>query len=197
MKISPELIPHSQFHTGVWLKPQETDWYYFLKKSNTYAITQAGFMESVDKPLKKLVKYLHSRGIKTTPSCAGHFIRNKDLEKKFTRLQKDGEEIRNGGLVLSDVQNGDKYLFKDKNYRLPWNKKDYVKAFDRYQQKGVIGIILKNNTASRKQLLNLDIDGLKVIDKRPVLLFLMDHDRKKENRRAWKRLTKEIKAILN
>jgi hypothetical protein len=75
MKITPELIPHSEFHTGCWLQnANKPGWYYFMKRKNANVIINDLFIETVDEPLRELVTFLHSRNIKTTPSCSGHYI---------------------------------------------------------------------------------------------------------------------------
>src|SRR5215213_6746561 len=105
MSITPALIPHSEFHTGRWLLPVERPgWYYFQKKKSHHTITNKDFLKSVDKPLRKVVRLLHKKGIKTTPSCSGHHISERNLEKIYLALEKDKEDIRNGGLQLKDIE---------------------------------------------------------------------------------------------
>src|SRR4030095_6334738 len=110
MKITPRLIPHAAFHTGIWLLSVERpDWYYFMEKKNKNIISDKHFIKSVDKPLRKLVRFLHKRGIKTTPSCSGHHISERNLENIYDSLEKDRDQIRSTGLKLKDSETGKIY----------------------------------------------------------------------------------------
>src|SRR5215510_414118 len=141
MRVTPALIPHNEFHTGAWLLPAtRPEWYYFMEKKNQNTIANKNFLKSVDKPLRELVKWLHKKGIKTTPSCAGHHISERNLEKIYTDLQKDGEAIRNGGLQLKDIETGRLYLYRNSRYNLPWNKQNFLDEVIVYQKSGVIGL---------------------------------------------------------
>src|SRR5204862_7330019 len=105
MKITPEFIPHEQFHKGIWLQPvNRPSWYYFMKMKSTNDIKNEDFMESVDAPLKELVSFLYQRDIKTTPSCSGHHKSEMNFEEIYDALEKDKEEIRNNGLQLKDIE---------------------------------------------------------------------------------------------
>ena len=117
MKISPDLVPHSEFHAGVWLQSIERpSWYYFKKKQNRNIITNKNFITSLDTPLRELVKLLHKKGIRTTPSCSGHHLRERNLEKIYQDLKTDRREIRSSGLRLKDVETGQISFYKDKTY---------------------------------------------------------------------------------
>src|SRR5215510_7778426 len=141
MRVTPALIPHNEFHTGAWLLPAtRPEWYYFMEKKNQNTIANKNFLKSVDKPLRELVKYLHKKGIKTTPSCSGHHISERNLEKVYSGLEKDREEIRNGGLQLKDIESGRMYLYKDSGFDLPWSKEIFLEKVTEYQQNGIIGL---------------------------------------------------------
>jgi hypothetical protein len=153
MRITPALIPHTDFHKGTWLLPvQRAEWYYFLNKKSNNAITNKNFLKSVDKPLRSLVKWLHKKGIKTTASCAGHHISERNLEKIYSDLQMDRDEIRNGGLELKDIETGKLYRYRNANYHLPWSKEKFLDEVIPYQKTGVIGLRLGNRKKIKEEI---------------------------------------------
>ncbi|MCD6067113.1 MAG: hypothetical protein K0S33_1939 [Bacteroidetes bacterium] len=198
MKISPDLIPHSLFHTGSWLQSaNHPDWYYFSKKKSSNSILNKDFSKSVDEPLQELVHFLQGKGIKTTPSCAGHHIRSKDFKTIYEELEKDRKAIRNGGLQIKDIESGKVYLYRDKKYELPWEEKEFIEKAGLYQQNGVLGLRPGNRKRLKAALLKLDIPGVEVVEKKPTLLILTsplgtDADIKE----TWKEITRQVKAIV-
>ncbi len=197
MKITPELIPHSHFQNGIWLLPVNgSNWYYFLKKKNTNTISNNDFIESVDGPLKELVKFLHRKKIKTTPSCAGHHLGTNNLKNKYKGLYEDGKHIKNGGLQLMDIQNRKLYNYQDKNYQLPWNKEEFVTELRSYQQKGIIGLRLGNRKTVKEKLLKLKIEGVSVTEKDKILFISINETSREKNKKKWKEITKAVKESL-
>lgn len=195
MKITADFIPHNKFHKGCWLLPiKRPNWYYFKEQKNKKTITNKDFSKSVDGPLKELVKYLHKKGIKTTPSCAGHHINEKNFERIYDSLKEDKKDIRNNGLVLEDCENGKIYIYKNKKYQLPWSKNIFLKTVMLYQQKGVIGIRLRNKKL-RKEVLKIKIPQIRIKEKNAVL-FIFTKDKNGNNRSKWKKITKKVKQIL-
>jgi|ERR1043165_3294357 hypothetical protein len=196
LKITPELIPHSQFHTGVWLLPvQRPDWYYFLKKKSNNAIGNSGFISSVDKPLRPLVRWLHKRGIKTTPSCSGHHMAERSLENIYENLKLDKKEISNKGLLLQDIETGKTFLYQSPRYTLPWNRRDFLRKAVVYQRTGVLGIRLPKRKTVKKQIQKLQIPGVSVREQSGIL-FIFTNNNTGDNRYAWKELTKQLKKII-
>lgn len=197
MLITASLIPHSQFHLGAWLIPVEKPtWYYFMKKKNNNHITNASFIESVDEPLKELVKFLHIQGIKTTPSCAGHYRTLKDYNNAYTGIEGDAKKIRANSLKLMDIETGKIYLYKNKNYMLPWSRPDFLDRVMDYQQKGVLGMRLGNRKKIRGQILDLKFNGVSIYQKDGLLLIELQQETKKENLLAWKKITEAIRKVF-
>ncbi len=194
--LDPNLIPHNSFHKGAWLLSLEKpDWYYFLPKKNTGAIKNKGFLKTVDRPLRSLVRYLHRKGIKTTPSCSGHHFSERNLEKIYDNLEHDKAAIQNGGLHLKDVETGKIYLFSDKDYLLPWSRQEFIEQLTIYQQKGVIGIRLGNRKKAKLDLLKLSIEGARVGEKYNIV-FIFVKGENGNNSSIWKKVTKAVKKIL-
>jgi len=194
MNISPDIIPHNKFHKGIWLLPvKRPSWYYFKKGKNKNLISNKDFLQSVDGPLIELVSYLHKKGIKTTPSCSGHHINEKNFEKIYDSLKEDKKEICNNGLVLEDCESGKIYIYKNKNYQLPWPKKIFLKTMLSYQKQGVIGI--KLNKKIRKKVLKVTIPQVKIQEKGSYL-FIYANNKNGNNSKEWKKITKKVKHIL-
>jgi hypothetical protein len=198
MKISPDLIPHRQFHTGIWLQSANNpDWYYFSKKKTANTISNSEFIASVDEPLRELVQFLHSKGIKTTPSCSGHHISSRNFKAIYEELEKDRHAIRNGGLKIKDIESGKLFLYKDAKYELPWNEKEFIEQAGIYQQNGVLGIRTGNRKRIKEKLLQLEIPSVQVVDKKPVLLILTSASGTDADiRNTWKEVTRQVKAII-
>src|SRR5687767_137326 len=98
LNITPAFIPHELFHKGIWLLSLKRPlWYYFMERHTEHTIRYRHFFESIDQPLKELVNFLHSRGVPTTPSCAGHHKSALNFHKTFDALESDCEEIRTAG----------------------------------------------------------------------------------------------------
>jgi hypothetical protein len=195
VKITPDFIPHHKFHEGSWLLPVEKpDWYYFKKGENKNHISNKNFIKTVDRPLKELVTYLHSKGIRTTPSCAGHHFAERKFEKVYDALRRDKKRIRNGGLLLKDSETGKMYVYKDEEYNLPWTKRTFLKTMMSYQKQGVIGIRLRNKKL-RQRLLQLEIPNVKITEKNSLLLIMVMNGTG-YNSKSWKKTTEELKQIL-
>jgi hypothetical protein len=193
-KVTAEIVPHDQLHEGKWLLSVERpEWYYFMKHENNNVIRNNHFSESVDGPLKELVNFLHGLGIKTTPSCSGHHKSEKNFDTIYEALEKDKTAIRNGGLKLKDVESGEIYLFRDKQYDLPWNKNAFVDHVLKNQQDGVIGI--RVNGEKKKKILQFQIPGVQIREKDSIV-FIHTHEKEtQEIKNIWEKITAEIKKV--
>ncbi len=197
MKITPDFIPHTQFHQGVWLlSTSRPDWYYFMKKRNSNAIHNKSFLESVDGPLKELVSFLHRKGIKTTPSCSGHHRSEKNYERIYDSLEKDATDIKGEGLTLKDIETGKEYMYRDKDYSLPWNRKDFMEKVIVYQQKGVLGIRLGNRKKVKQQILRLQIPGVHIEEIDSIVFIHTNEDSNGDNKHTWKAITSMVKKAF-
>ena len=197
MRLTPTLIPHTQFHLGSWYIAVENPlWYYFLRKKNNNIISDSNFIESVDAPLKELVQFLHHKGIATTPSCSGHYRDVKEYEKVYTTLEEEKKLILAEGLLLKDIETGKICLYKNKEYRLPWSRQDFLDKVIRYQHHGVLGIRLGNRRKIREQIMQLKIEGVHFIQRDSILLILMFQKDKASNLSSWEKITKNVQEIF-
>jgi hypothetical protein len=166
------------------------------QKKNPNNIRDHKFINSVDKPLRKLVRFLHRSGIKTTPSCSGHHIRERSLEKIYDALLEDLEAIRNEGLKLKDVETGRHYFYNDPNCALPWSRQQFLEEVGEYQQKGVIGLRMGRHKKLKQRILNLEIEGTIIKEKDSIVFVFTDEDNKGDNRKLWRRITKAIIKMI-
>ena len=197
MEISPELISHEKFHKGLWLlSPQHAGWYYFAKKNNPCEVTAKNFIKTVDGPLRKLVKLLHKYKIVTTPSCAGHHIGERNLEKIYDSLEEDKKHILNGGLELKDVQTGNTFLYRNKDYKLPWGRKTFIRKLSSYQHHGIIGLKFGRLKKLKEKILSLKIKGSKIYEKDGIVFIFVKGYKDVGNERIWGEVTRKIKALL-
>ncbi|MFN8286668.1 MAG: hypothetical protein U0V74_07950 [Chitinophagales bacterium] len=195
-RITPELIPHERFHKGAWLQPIERpEWYYFKAGKNSNAITHKRFISSVDKPIRKLVAWLHKRGIKTTPSCSGHHVSERNFEMVYTGLKKDMEAIKNGGLQLKDIETGKVFTYQNPNYKLPWTKSYFMRRAVVYQQRGVLGMHLGKHKQLRKELKKLQVPGAEVKEREGITFIYVKGDAG-NNSDIWREVTRKVMKVL-
>jgi hypothetical protein len=195
-RITPAFIPHDRFHKGVWLQSvKRPGWYYFLEKENDNVITNGDFAESVDPPLRELVRFLHGRGIRTTPSCAGHHKSEGNFETIFDQLEQDKADIRNGGLELKDVESGDRFVYREKNYSLPWSRKTFIDRILDYQSNGVIGI--RAGEREKEQLLQIRLPGVRVEEIDSIVFIFTEEDPRESIAEKWSRITLTVKSVFS
>jgi len=200
MRISPDLIPHSEFHTCIWLRSVERPlWYYFSRQQNPDAITNKDFISSVDEPLVELVEFLHKQGIKTTPSCSGHHISERNLEKIYQALESDGDVIRTTGLLLEEIETGRRHIFQDESYALPWNKEAFLEKVEVYQQKGVLGLRLglPEYEGIKKELMKIEIPGVRIAEKDSILFIFTGEREEVDIKETWHKITEEVKRVFS
>lgn len=150
MKLYCDLIPHTMFHKGIWLSNQNVPWYFFLKTNRDYKIPNSPtFYGSVDECILPTIKKLHSYGIPTTPSCSGHFEGKKYYSEIYNQL-KDFEGNLRKGEILHDDENDRQFHYENKNYKLPWEKNEFLNRIINYQKKGVVGFVDNNGEMYRR-----------------------------------------------
>ena len=141
-KISPDFIPHENFHRYKWLAPKsgKNKWYYQKKSDGILTTsTHRKFGETLDPLIKEAVLEFHRKGIPTTPSCSGHFNHDDHYEEIYKRLEKELKEIRSPGILLVDTETGEETLFEDSDYMLPWTKESFIEKAREHGKMGVLG----------------------------------------------------------
>lgn len=195
--ITPELVPHYLFHRGSWLLPEEyPQWYYFMAKENAHKIMNKKFDDSVDEPLAEMVKFLHKRGIITTASCSGHHEDKYAFQKIYYGLEKDQYRIKENGLLLKDIESGNKIFYHDAFYKLPWTGKTFVEKAVEYQQHGVIGFVLDKNLYDPEKIMSIRIPGMEYKIDNGILIAQMQPHASYSNEERWAIFTKELKRAI-
>jgi hypothetical protein len=121
MSFSVDFVEPAHFGEKRWWRPARTGsaWFYhtpaparppsFLRDYST-----------VDPQIRRLVMWLHSRGLPTLPSCSGHWPKKKWASRCYDELAQDAEKIRYGGEYMIDVETGVRALHQDPYWELPW-----------------------------------------------------------------------------
>ena len=118
-------------------------WYYHRPGTDEEIVANRRFYQLVDEELKELCHLLHSAGLRTTPSCQGHFYPRERFERIWEELQREQPRIRDGGLSVKDSETDETYLFHDERFQLPWS--DFEGFYDeagRHQSTGYLGIVV-------------------------------------------------------
>jgi hypothetical protein len=192
-KISPDLIPHKDFHKGYWLNINEpSPWYYFFSTDRTYKISNdPNFYDTLDEDLVKPVMLLHSMGIVTTPSCAGHFYSPDYYLKIYRRLEENAAKIVTKGIILENPETGTKYYYRNIDYKLPWDSRSFVNKVLNYQKIGVLGFIDSDKRLAK----NIPSDFKVGHDKEITLVFEIS-DNPEEKSLKWNRLYEVLSNYL-
>jgi hypothetical protein len=192
MKLNPNIIPHKDFHKGIWLRSNKSPWYFFYKIKRDYKIPgNDKFYDTVDENLYDIIKLLHSKNIPTTPSCSGHIVSPKYYSNLFDTIKLVKNDIEDGGVKLLDPESGDKYFYKNRNYRLPWDKDEFIDSMDKYQKIGVLGFVDKNN------LHNSLSNRINVTNDDGITLIHTKSNSENEIKNNWNNVLKLIKQKLH
>jgi len=141
-KASPDFVPHEIFHKYSWVKPEESEWYYSIKRNSPIEIPRSRkFYDTLDDELREGVEILHRKGIPTTPSCSGHFNPDSFYSKIHKSLCSEETDIRERGIRLKDPETNKSHIYKDPNYRIPWDQKSFLEISREHGKKGIIGIM--------------------------------------------------------
>jgi len=144
--LSASVIPTRRYPSRRWYySNKDESWYYHGPRKRVVPNLSPDFDKTVDPALQPLVDYLHLRRISTTPSCEGHFSSVEEFEPIWKKISSDSEVIRTRGLPVSDVETGEKFLFKNKDYRIPWeNYESFWEEAGTSQSQGYIGFYVRD-----------------------------------------------------
>ena len=123
MGLQPYFIPPSLFTSKEWFVAEDgkTRWFYhrdrktFAKPPMTTALDP-----TIDEGLRPLVAAVRRLGIVTGPSCEGHIARNVP-QGLAPEVMAHARKVRNSGLVVTNVETGEKHLWHDPTYRVDKN----------------------------------------------------------------------------
>ncbi|MEW6468893.1 MAG: hypothetical protein AB1458_08215 [Bacteroidota bacterium] len=192
--ITPDFIPHEEFHKGNWLfSSARPYWYYFRRGKRNKAITYGNFLKSVDKPLRNLVRFLHGKGLATTPSCSGHCWSERDFNRIYEALERDSRDIRNGGLSLVDIETGERLRYRNKRYDLPWTRARFRRLMLTQQREGIIGIRTGRQRKLKEKLLGIRMKHAHVYEKDGIVFIHVTRDARGKSSKRWERITAAVK----
>jgi hypothetical protein len=188
MKLYCDLIPHTMFHKGIWLSNKNVPWYFFLKTNRDFEIPNSPtFYESVDECILPTIKKLHSYDIPTTPSCSGHFEDKKYYSDIYNQLRDFEFNLRKGE-ILHDDENDRKFYYENGNYKLPWQKNEFLSKIIDYQKKGVIGFVDNDGEVYRR----LKSQRYKKHFDNGITLILINPTEYVDMEKTWKLIHKDI-----
>lgn len=118
--LNAEYLSPNQLRDKSWYKTADGSdlWYYWLDKIPG----MKDVPNDVDEALRELVSLLSSQGYATLPSCEGHVFSDSEADLILQKLLNDQDKINNKGLELINTEDfQDKILFKNSNYKVPFN----------------------------------------------------------------------------
>lgn len=103
----------AEFSRRLWFRGSR--WYYHLPTAMNVETTDVRCYPWIDADLRDICRLLHSHGIRTTPSCQGHFYPAEYYAGLWQFLLEDRRQIHEGGLVVRESACGQAFLFRDHN----------------------------------------------------------------------------------
>jgi hypothetical protein len=148
-------VPPHLFAAYHWLLPvgvpHTSNWHYGWARQTPHAGSLSVDPATLDPALRPLVTALHQRGIRTLPSCQGHFFPRSQtgkadpaLVRRYRDLQAQAPLIRGNGLLMRDVESGKVWRVQDSAYKLPTF---YEMMRNHYALEGIgyLGILMSPN----------------------------------------------------
>ena len=193
---SPDFVPHEIFHKYSWVKPEESEWYYSIKRNSPIEIPKSRkFYETLDGPLRESVEALHRKGIPTTPSCSGHFNPDSFYNKIYRTLCSEENGIREEGIGLKDPETNKKYIYKNPNYRLPWDQKSFLEISREHGKKGIIGVIDPMGYL-QKELMGCPEKCCQITRNGNLTFYITSPNTQKELNSSWDYFEDSVKKFL-
>lgn len=120
--VSAELIPIHQMVDKRWFaSSNHHDFYYHCNRSEVPEEISSNLINTVDDCLVELVQFFSERGIQTGASCQGHAESSEDIQRRYIAAKDDEAKIRTSGLEIEDLETGEKFFWKDENYKSPFS----------------------------------------------------------------------------
>jgi len=137
-----DIVPHREFALRKWFYANPL-WYYHRRELAGEITLDGSFYKLVDPQLRELCRSLHEAGIRTTPSCQGHFYSRDHFQKTWDELEEEEAQIQSHGLIVRDSETQQLYLFRARTFQLPWL--DFGCFYEQasvHQNKGYLGVIV-------------------------------------------------------
>jgi hypothetical protein len=201
------LIPLRTFPLRKWYYANEL-WYYHAPAFEHRLIADPKFFELVDPQLRELCRCLLSAGLRTSPSCQGHFHSRERFRRVWDELSHEEELIRSSGLLVRDSESEEPFAFSEPEYRLAWP--DFASFFEqasRQQQHGYIGIAIPNGQpelVARFCDHRVVLDGVRIepdtelggIFGQPFVSVSVESRSREQRDAAWAAVTAHVKGLL-
>jgi hypothetical protein len=180
--MTPDFIPHTRFHHASWYnEPGQCDWYWYAPRKSWKLNRDESFYASLDSELKDIVKMIHSKGMLTTPSCAGH-VRDKSYYSDIWKSLKQQESrIQKNGIQLVNPETQHSIQYKDPTYHVPWSEKHFVKIGSKHGKIGCLGI----HPGKHANMLPKRVPGFITKQDGPFTIYLTKSDTADEIAEKW------------
>jgi hypothetical protein len=159
--LSADLVPTPLYATRRWFFSSPL-WYYHLPVAASgvaaapaACVIHAGdrFYELIDPGIRGLCRLINEAGLRTTPSCEGHFYPAVHFRKVWDELRREAARIARAGLPVRDSETGEEFLFRDRAYALPWPELDsFFAEAGAAQGAGFLGVVIPPEHPRRDEL---------------------------------------------
>ena len=117
-------------------------------------------MDTIDPCLVSLVAFLIQRGVLTGSSCQGHDEDNL-IDQRYSNHLYDIQQVRTKGLVVTDIETEEQYLWHDPQYTSPYhNVEDMYNVISSTEVKGALTVYLSQEDFKVFHELSPMIDAL-------------------------------------
>ena len=103
--LKSDLLTNDVLYTRRWYYATPL-WYYHGHGAMPRLNTDRTFYNLIDPDLRALCLLLHHYGLRTTPSCQGHFYPRMHYERIFWALRREETLIHTTGLGIFDAETG-------------------------------------------------------------------------------------------
>jgi hypothetical protein len=201
------IVPQRTFPLRKWFYANPL-WYYHAPAIMHRPHADPRFFELVDPQLRELCRCLLAAGLRTTPSCQGHFHPRRRFERVWDELNHEAELIRTGGLVVRDSETDRALSFHEPAYRLAWEDfASFHEQAGRQQTHGYLGIAIPNDRpelAARFCSRRLDTDGVRIepdaelgeVFGQSFVSVYVEPRSREERDASWAAVTAHVKALL-
>jgi hypothetical protein len=135
--------PHD-FAAYRWLVPvgveHPSGWHYGLRRRRPHPGSAQVDARTLDPDLRELVLRLHREGVRTLPSCQGHFGWCPRRVQQAARDLAAQEPLLRRGLLMRDVETGVVYRARDAAWRAP-SERTLLDGVRRWEGVGYLGVI--------------------------------------------------------
>ncbi len=202
--LSSAIVPHRRWWQRTWFQAIGGTRYYHRPGFRRAFAPGERFYEGVDPDLRELCKALVERGLRTAPSCQGHFHDRAYFEQRWDELRHEADAITRDGLVVLDAQSSRRHLFRDRHYSVAWGTFEaFFRQSLRHQSTGYLGVFVPRHElsvyrrlrrlATRQSIAAFTFDRRAERIARAHLLHILVHPRdEQDGERRWRWLTERI-----